>query len=79
MRNDNKTGAHLQRCPQPPVVAYADQCLGRPALVTTTSSYATAFVNKVNSVVLLYKIENLDPQNINRVVLPAGNASLTPP
>jgi len=52
-----------------PVVVYADQCYGSPALVTTTSGYAAAFVNKLYNIVLLYGIENLDPQNVNRVVL----------
>ena len=52
----------------PPVV-YPDQCFGGPALVTTVNGYAAAYANKMTNIVLLYGMENLDPQNINRVVL----------
>jgi hypothetical protein len=48
---------------------YPDECNDGPALVTTVSGYAAAFVNIINNIVLLYGVDKNNPQNVNRVIL----------
>jgi hypothetical protein len=47
---------------------YPDECFGGPALVETVNGYAAAYVNKANNITLLYGVDALNPQNVNRSV-----------